>query len=323
MSEHGGKARIRGSDPESKRNHEPVEEAEKSRKKKDKKNKKDKKDKKGTRSGTSGADKDKEDRESGESSGKSSKSTKSSKSSKSSKSTKSRSSTKNKDNKESAAALEEPVSEDVRKRREAEAVQNAWWEARRQATLDWGCGDKASGLKCLIIGGPDCGARTVIQYLVGETCCGVPDNELDGLIISPHERADPVLRTRYPKMRWVKFFDKEAVTYWRAFNARGKPFYVLVSGGILSHHIEDELMETIDTNRGTLIIHQMSPNLLDTVYSFDRVLANADRKAIYPMCQSLIPDVATWERLCEAMIRDSRLFVDIVAWKKTLGTFKI
>lgn len=215
------------------------------------------------------------------------------------------------------------LDEAIKKRSEARAADNAWWEARRESAREWGSDKGAGSKKCLIIGGLQCGSRAIIQHLVTGAASGVADESLDGLIISPHERMDPILKTRYPKMRWCKFFGNEAMGYWRALNARGTPFYVLVSGGILGSHIDDDLIETIDKNRGTLIIHQTVANMLDSVFNFDRILANADRKSLYPLCQEFVEDMGTWDRYMEALLCDEKLFLDIIRAEKRMSIFRL
>jgi hypothetical protein len=308
-SKTGGMAKKRdGADTTSKRNRDP---SPKSRKKKKHSTKKKASVKKKTTSSkkTSSSDSSSSD----SSSGNSSKSSKNSKDSKSNKSL------------EKQRHREEKIlNEAILKRREAHAIDNAWWAARREAARDWGNDKSGGSRRCLIIGGLRCGARDLIQHLVtGAIHSNTTDANLEGLIISPHERMDPVLRNKYPKMRWCKFFGNEAIGYWRALNARGTPFFVLVTGGILGSHIDDELLEAIDNNRGTLIIHQTTTNMLDSVFTFDRILANADRKALYPLCQEFIPDMATWDRYAEALLCDDKLFIDIIREERRITTFRL
>lgn len=212
---------------------------------------------------------------------------------------------------------------DIERRSQELAINNAWWEARREASRDWGGDSRNGARRCLIIGGLQCGAINVIKQLVTESAKGTPDAHLRGLIISPHERIDPELRSRYPAMRWCRFFGPEALNLWRALNSRGEPFYVLVSGGILGMHIDDELLEIIDANKGTLILHQTGTNMLDAVFTFDRILANADRKVLYPLCQDFVPNMAAWDKYAEALLQDSKLFIDLIKGVNNATLFKI
>jgi hypothetical protein len=212
---------------------------------------------------------------------------------------------------------------DIERRSQELAINNAWWEARREASKNWGGDSRDGARRCLIIGGLQCGAINVIKQLVTECAKGTPDAHLKGLIISPHERMDPELRSRYPAMRWCKFFGQEALNLWRALNARAEPFYVLVSGGILGMHIDDELLEIMDNNKGTLILHQTGTNMLDSVFTFDRILANADRKVLYPLCQDFVQNMAAWDKYAEALLQDSKLFIDIIKGVNNASLFKI
>jgi hypothetical protein len=134
---------------------------------------------------------------------------------------------------------------------------------------------------------------------------------------------DKNLRLEYPSMVWVKFFGEEAVRHWNEFNSCNQPFFVLCFGGVLGQHVDDELLSAVDRNRGSLIIHQYTAGLLDGIYKFDRILANCDSRALYPLCQEFMVNLEDWGRHCEALLKDPRLFVDLQRGSSSTGLFRI
>jgi DNA mismatch repair ATPase MutL len=238
-----------------------------------------------------------------------------------------------------------------------DAKNNAFYDAKRKASHKWGQYNEPGSYKILMIGSPSCGARGVIKYLVTETAkspiyqnwdptskgskrissntgkvYSSKDSDLRGMIICSDERIDKQLRKTYPHMKWFSFFTDAAQAYWKKLNKSHKPYFVLASKGILSQHVDDDLLELVDSTRGILIIHQITTGLLDSIFRFDRILANADRKHLYPLCTGLkiqgedgkseaILDQVTWDNLCTSLIQDPKFFLDIQGDK--LQQFKL
>jgi hypothetical protein len=189
-----------------------------------------------------------------------------------------------------------------------------------------GFGIARNGEKILIVGQLGCGARTIMDSVVTARG-GILASESIGIIISPHERQDKYLVRRFPKMKWFKFFNEQVAAVWNTYNKysieTGTPFYVLVSGGILAPHIDDDLLEVLDRNRGTLILHQPATNMLDMLYPFDEIYYNGDQKAGYPLFQNYYENTESWYRAAEVLIREQGSFLHLHRLTKTVDLVRL